>query len=511
MRERTSNKALPRQKQQRRNNEAMETMGNLHQKKQRPPKNFSQTRRPHMPTFWEKLILNWHNYSLPQKIAVITAGLVLSGVAIYLAVGLAQSVYANMSAELDTPHKTREPSLFTQIDRALSFPVASAAPTPQKNKIHELFPEFDEGTDQHEKPIKKEMEKGFRAIHEALYSLLQTPSEKSKVVALFETQHTEALMFKNLLFAYLKLFSNTKKSDVTVVKEFISTPDDHKTFKDYYNQMVLFNTAETLTRDVIETNLERLCFNHHPPTLPMQQKMTGLLFCEMQNIALHGFKLVLAYRPIASLNMKAKIEIYSLNKGVTYSLSSHFTSIRKIEGKVISETIQTLSASHPNDIIIVIGGGFHAKPIYDALKNSTHPFRALFLDTETKAHPERDRITALTQKLSRACIMHIKDCPPEVQAKAKQRTIDYCVDNTPYTTEKKCDTAIHQELLGSVERIDFNLFNNDVAHIPATLPQRYPEKITDFFAPKSSMKMLEAKLAQDKIEPEKQENNRIEL
>ena len=151
MQQKFPKKAVPKPAQQRKTAEAQETMGNLRQKKPRPPKNYFSSHHSNIPTFWEKLVLNWHNYSVAQKIAVITAGLVLSGVALYIAVALAQSVYTSMSAELDTPSRTREPSVFTRMDRALSFPMASAESLPQTSSLFRNFPDFLTGTTQYSK------------------------------------------------------------------------------------------------------------------------------------------------------------------------------------------------------------------------------------------------------------------------------------------------------------------------------------------------------------------------
>ncbi len=505
MRERTSNKALPKQNQLRRSAEAKENMGN---KKSRPSKKYSNPGRYHTNTFWEKLILNWHNYSLPQKIAVITAGLVLSGVAVYLAVGLAQSVYANMSAELDTPSRTREPSVFTRIDRALSFPVASAARTPERSKVFELFPEFLDGSDDHEKDVKKEMEKGFHAIDDALYDFIQTPSEKSKVVAVLEN-HYESLIAKNLILAYLKrvqLSRPSTLSSVTVIHEMGgATPDVFTNIEELYKDYKNTHGMQTLTRNALTKAFTTNCFVYNPQKDPLERKAA----CFFEAIAAYDFTLIIAPAIVPEFFEKNGFAItFSDFPHVERDRRNSEKMFRTVDTTMITYLQNALAYTHSNDIVIVVTGAQHGKAVAQALKKSNHPFRLLHLH-DKEFHPILGYLTA--KALSLGCIKPIENCSAETQKKAKEKNtkIEYCAESNDYDPAN-CDEELHQQFSMTAERDDF-LLTDGIHPVPPILPRKHPDKLTYFFAPKSSIKMLEAKLEKDKQTVEKQNNQRMEL
>ncbi|MDX2164956.1 MAG: hypothetical protein SFW07_06040 [Gammaproteobacteria bacterium] len=499
MHQRTAKKAIPKQAQLRRSAEAQETMGNLSKKKQRPPKHFFHASRSSAPAYWEKLILNWNNYSIAQKIAVITAGLVLSGVAVYLAVGLAQSVYANMSAELDTPHKTREPSVFTRIDRALSFPVAHARPLPQKSKMHESYPEFTEGTDEHDADIKKEMAKGFRAIDDALYDFLQTPSEKSKVVALFEA-HTQSSIFKNLIMAYLTVFSRETHTRITIIHELsASETNDQQLTMLHQNMRTFRKSSAVYPTSLIENLLERNCYKHNIPNIA--HRITGLAVCAIQAAGLYDFNIAFAN---SGESTSLAFQIYDVR--FDHLFNGHQVDLEKIDNKLTSILKRQLSYSTPDDIVVIVSGELHGRAVSLTLNNSKHPHRLLNL-REKEAYALRD--AEVKMSMAGQCLKPLSECPPRVQNLKQTYPIRFCMDGK-YIAGKKCDETSHRYYSDIDEREAFAR-GKAVIQIPPTLPDRYPQKLTDFFAPKSSMKMLKAKLEQDTKKSEKKNNSRMEL
>jgi len=503
MHQRTAKAAIPKLAQLRRSAEAKETMGHLSKKKKRPPKQSFQASRSAAPAYWQKLILNWHNYSLAQKIAVITAGLVLSGVALYIAVGLAQSVYANMSAELDTPSRTREPSVFTRMDRALSFPIASAARiTPPK--LFELYPEFLEGTDEHEKDIKKEMEKGFREIDEALYPFLQQPTQKSKVIAVLET-HTESFIFKNLLFAYLRTFSDHTQAKITVVHEFGMISSMREKVREFYLDMLAFHNPQTAhTRKSVASHFNTNCFSRDYSTVSM--KKMALILCTLQAAGAYNFKFVPADAMLIDPASEGTINrIYSLRTKKTYNFP--LSSVSSVDESLNITLQEQLSLSQPTDVILCVMGAAHGKVMSGVLETSDHPY--LLLRMQNPASAFWTQQLPLFKKFINACVMKMKHCPPAIHKSAKAQNIEYCVDGN-YGSNKHCDEQFHNRLADVKERYEFARSTHVSQTLPV-LPERNPQKITDFFAPKSSIKILEAKLEKDKKKAEKQDNQRMEL
>jgi hypothetical protein len=117
----------------------------------------------------------------------------------------------------------------------------------------------------------------------------------------------------------------------------------------------------------------------------------------------------------------------------------------------------------------------------------------------------------LFKKFLRACVIKMEHCPPAIHKSAQAQNITYCADGK-YGPNKNCDETFHQTIVDVSERREF-ASSNRVVQIPPILPERTPKRITDFFAPKSSLLKLKEKLRKDKETQETQETaaNRQEL
>lgn len=193
-------------KRLRKTREDQETMGGFKTEKFKPGKH----RNGHMDSYWEILIQKWKTLSTAEKIGAITAGLILSGVAVYLAIQMA-NYFVQHSSQTDSLIKKRDPSPTTLKDKAttrtmglFAAPLAEKRKTAQKSsELYKKYPDFLEGTKRHTRKQSQELEENMETLHQNLSPFLKANIDNKVILGLGQSHITSTFSIFNVI-AYLK-------------------------------------------------------------------------------------------------------------------------------------------------------------------------------------------------------------------------------------------------------------------------------------------------------------------
>ena len=423
-----------------------------------------------------------------------------------------------------------------QLDKALiplmMLPVASAAKTSSlaDNALYKMVPEFLEGTKQYSKYEERKLHALMTELHTALYPFLKTNTDKSKVIVLGEL-HGQSLYVKLMLMNYMKQWQLSRPAhqldlrfyqemgDKNNVNSKFAIPAYEREFNMFFDGQYHHNAFENF--------MNQYCLVA-PDSSPTSFKgaTNSVMQCTVPTAIAYGYNFKIANIADIKLSQKEEMQIRHYD---TFDVCEPFDSqvvffsephdsfkaidlvitptiVKAIDNENIGTLQKTLDYGGTGITIFVIGKN-HLEPVVDALKALNQPHVALNLADSNN----RVDVLSLHRIYQKHCFKPLTKCPKKYGAEApEQHGQKFCLLNQSYDPDH-CDNFIHNSSRFFTERAESANDSKNAVQLASTLPNKFPKKLTDLFAPKKSIKFLHKEFARDQVAEKENELPKLEL
>lgn len=477
-----------------------------------------------MEAFWEILLQRWKTLSTAEKIGAITAGLILSGVAVYLATQMA-SYFVQQFSQADSPIKSREPSTITKKDKATSHtmrlfsaPLAEKRKTAQKSSgLYKKYPEFLEGTTRHTQKQSQELEANMAALHQDLFPFLKANVDKKVILGFGQNHLTNTFSIFNAV-AYLKQWQILQPNlNIIFVQEtsessYGEAKQDAQFLKIEFNKIHKAQSDfEKFTAHIL--SLPERVFRTNPAKYPDERanNMHFSVICTNFAIQAYQFDFMIAEPP--QLKLTAEEIDFSETPGtfVIYDPKTNAITDANIDStkgalwhkeraaidrsltNAIHEALKRINGS---GIVVVNMGEAHLHGVSILLGKLPH----LFLSFHA---PENVANKGVYDYYSKLCFKKIQQCPPPIQEISKRKfgvKIHYCAPNVAGTYKKEsCLKVFHDVFSAHVKFIE----QAPKSYLPKVRDGEFPKKMSDFWPSKTSIEDIDQKFEQEVVQEDK--------